>query len=175
LTNSISWFIPYAMNANEISPKANSHLKLIQITSDILKIFFLVIAVVVFYALAMMIGGIVMEKHYAATYYSHNKLETGCDLVRQIARVILICFCYKLFELCSRGELFTSKIVRCIRFIGYAYFLIALTVFPKALLVIRVDSETIVPRFISSLFVSFLFLFIAWILNASLKIKEEHE
>ena len=162
------------MNANEISPKANSRLKQIQTISDILKIFFLVVAVVyTFYALAL-IGGVVMQKHYATFGQSFgNPVDTGCGIARQIARVILICFCYKLFELYSRGELFTSKIVRCIRFIGYAYFLIALTIFPQALRVMNDDSEMIIPHFVSSLFVGFLFFFIAWILSVSLKIKEE--
>jgi hypothetical protein len=164
------------MNANEISPKANSHLKLIQTVSDILKIFFLVVAVIyTFYALAL-IGGVAMQKHYATPgLIVGNNLDFFCDDARQIARVILICFCYRFFELCSRGELFTAKIIHCIRFIGYAYFLIALTIFPQVLRAMNDDSEMIVPHFVSSLFVSFLFLFIAWILNVSLKIKEERE
>ena len=162
------------MNTHEISPKSDVRLNRIKMVSDVLKIFFLVVAVVYsFYALAL-IGGVIMQKHYATSgQIFGNRLDTGCDIARQIARVILIGFCYQLFALISRGELVTSKIVRCIRFIGCAYLLIALTVFPQALLAMKDDSKMIIPHFISSLFVSFLFLSIAWILNVSLKIKGE--
>ena len=164
------------MNTNENSAKISAHLKWIQTISALLKILFLVVAIIyTFYALSL-IGGFIMQKNDATPgQVIGNNLDFICDTSRQLARVMLVLFCYKLFELCSRGELFASKIVLCIRRVGCAYFLIALSIFPQALRAMKDDSKMIIPHFISSLFVSFLFLFTAWILNVSLKIKQEPE
>src|ERR1035437_9712420 len=45
LTNGIDWFIPCAMNANEISPKANSRMNRIKIVSRIFRVLIRICAV----------------------------------------------------------------------------------------------------------------------------------
>ncbi|MGH7950868.1 MAG: DUF2975 domain-containing protein [Limisphaerales bacterium] len=93
-------------------------------------------------------------------------------------------FCYKLFDLYSKGELFTAKIVHNIRRVSYGYFLMALAGFISRIVSIHFPTtELQVAKIMcsewqwlfTSLFPGFLILFIAWIMDEGRKIQEEQE
>jgi ABC-type multidrug transport system fused ATPase/permease subunit len=174
------------MNANEISPKANTRLDRIKKVSGIFKaVFFVLTLAMAFITLwtAVVIAESVVEcfRFGWANYYAeilHAGLAAGTDLI--IAAFAW--FCYKLFDLYSQGDLFTAEAVRCIRGIGILFFVIALAEFLCRWILPHPASSPHWVEFVNSilnvaagLFSSFLILFIAWIMDEGRKIQEEQE
>lgn len=160
------------MNANEI-PKS-SRMSRIQKVSGIFKTIFFVVTIL------CIIGGVALCIPFL-TFHGVQKIKFILDAGFEFTCALLSSYCYKLFDLYSKGELFTAKIVHYIRRVGYAYFLVALAGFisriisihfPTANLQISFWRSTDLP---TSLFPGFLILFIAWIMDEGRKIREEQE
>jgi hypothetical protein len=93
-------------------------------------------------------------------------------------------FCFRLFHLYSRGDLFSSTIVQYIRRIAGLCFIVMLAQFLcKSFLPGYPDPWETLPGWgwtewlglVFYLFPSFLILFIAWIMDEGRKIEEEQE
>jgi hypothetical protein len=164
---------------SEIIP-TNFRLSRIQRVSNIFKIVFFVVTIL------CIIGG--MGLLISAWFFPDVKgikfiLAAGFEFTC----AVLFSVCYKLFDAYSRGELFTGKIVHCIRRVSYAYFLMALAGFvSRAVSVYHLHATAGSPTaragfewewsgLFTSLFPGFLILFIAWIMDEGRKIREEQE
>jgi hypothetical protein len=182
LTNGIDWFIPCAMNANEIFPKANSQINRIRKFSGIFRTIFFVIVILSILGVVGVIIPIFIAKGSPLEY------EFIANAGMEISVGIWAWFCYKLFNLCSHGDLFTSKVVSYIRKVGYAYFLMALASFVSRIFLVhsataglsstKINIEMIgsgLLTVLATLIPGFLILFIAWIMDEGRKIQEEQE
>ena len=181
MTNGNDWFISCAMNANEISPKTNVRMNRIQKVSGIFKIIFFIVVVL------CIVGGVVLCVPFL-TFHGVQKIKFVLDAGFEFTCAIWASFCYKLFDLYSKGELFTVKIVRSIQRVGYAYFLMALVEFISRIVsfhfttagwqIAKTSSEwqwSNLLGLLTSLFPGLLILFIAWIMDEGRKIHEEQE
>jgi hypothetical protein len=170
------------MNANEISPKNNSQMNRIRKVSGIFRTIFFVVVILSFLGAIGVIIPIFVAKGSPFEY------EFIANAGMEICVGVWAWFCYQLFNLCSRGDLFTSKVVSYIRRIGYAYFLMALASFVSR--IFSVHSATVdLPQtkaniemigfgllaVLTTLIPGFLILFIAWIMDEGRKIQEEQE
>jgi len=172
------WRIPYAMNTNQVSQKAGYRLERIQKVSRCFRAFFLTFTLLLIVTtLWSTIALIVTIVHLISTEnVLHVCLATGTDL----AFAVGAWFCYRLFNLYSHGDLFTSKIVQYIRRIAVMYFVVMLARFLSHSFMNVVEVKTI-PGYewtrwlglVFSLFPSFLILFIAWVMDEGRKIREE--
>jgi hypothetical protein len=191
LTNGIDWFIPCAMNANEISPKAGSRMKRIQKFSVILRTFFFTIAVL------SAIGGLSeffwglwgLKLLHAHVYRPNDRVAfEALNGVMNMAWSVALWFTYKLFALYAQGDLFSSRIVHCLQRIGCVGIVIgiftcvssiihAANVHPSSL-----DWAALIPIFaiqLMELFFNvipgFAIILIAWVMDEGRKIQEEQE
>jgi hypothetical protein len=184
LTNGIDWFIPCAMNANQISAKNNSQVNRIRKVSVIFRVIFFAVFVLSFLSAIGTCGAIFVAKGSPVEY------EFIATVGMEISVGIWAWFCYKLFNLCSLGDLFTSKVIFYIRRVGYAYFLMALMNFVSRIFAVhsataglpatKINVEWQLIGFgllavLATLIPGFLILFIAWIMDEGRKIREEQE
>jgi hypothetical protein len=190
LTNEIVWNIFRAMNANEIVLKTNPRLSRIKKVSGIFKWMFFVVALfTTFIGLGIAVQ-ILTGHRFEYVLNSHAEVireligswaEAGC----RIAEAVCAWFCFQLFGLYSRGELFTSKIVYYIRWVGCAYLVKALLEVSYRMILIHPTRQlpplgfmlclAYLLALIFSLFPGFLILFLAWISDEGRKIQEEQE
>jgi Protein of unknown function (DUF2975) len=111
LTNGIDWFIPCAMNANEISPKANPRLNTIKIVSRIAKYVFLAFFL-------FMIGLDIFFFHtLRIIVIEHSKLAPFL-IVSQTVLLVWYWKLSRLFSFYERGMIFSSHTSHCIKFLG---------------------------------------------------------
>jgi hypothetical protein len=167
------------MNANEISPKS-SQMNRIRNVSGIFRTIFFIVAVGCGLSALGPIVPVFLVK--AQTDSKFEFIKFGGI---QVACAIWAWFCYKLFNLCAHGDLFTSKVVSHIRRVGYAYFLMAIAAASQWLLSFHGNSESSTVHhpywpigllnLTSSLFPGFLIIFIAWVMDEGRKIREEQE
>jgi Protein of unknown function (DUF2975) len=168
------------MNANEMPPRNNSQMNRIQKVSGIFRTIFLIAAVCCgLSALGRIIPVFLVKAHTISKFefITFGGIEIAC--------AIWAWFCYKLFNLCAHGDLFTSKVVSYIRRVGYAYFLMAIVASSQWLLSFygMNDLSAVnhpywpvgVLNLTSSLFPGFLIIFIAWVMDEGRKIREEQE
>ncbi len=188
------------MNANEISP--NVRLNRIQKVSNVFKWIFLAIT------LLAAIGIVVMARQTVLVFYHLIRPDAGVTL-RDYFEVPLVdvgylaagaggWFCYKLFGLYARGELFTPEVVRCIHRVAYSYFLFVFAAF-LSWLFYRGYGElkeslnfqgsfngsffmgvlkmiyVLFARLFRIVFPGFFLLIITWIMDEGRKIQEEQE
>jgi hypothetical protein len=170
------------MNANKISTKG-SQMKRIQNVS----IIFRAISLCVFILCIVGAFSLVISSFIVGSF-AVLKNESITSAGAEIFMGIWAWFCYRLFNLCAHGDLFTSKIVFYIRRVGYTYFLMMLASFVSRLFLVhqvtanlpatKTNSEWQLNGLIS-LLISFvpglLILFIAWIMDEGRKIQEEQE
>jgi hypothetical protein len=109
LTNGIDGFILRAVNANEITPKANPWLNRIQKSSVYLKNI-LFISTVIFGVIGLLGFVITMEGVYPPLSYSVSLFS--------LADGMECWFAYKLFSYYVTGDLFGRKAVRWMRWLG---------------------------------------------------------
>ncbi len=176
------------MNANEISQSATTRINRIIKVSSIFKWLFLVAALFSVYiglGIAIQIltghrfeyplnGQTEVIREYAGSW-----IEAAC----RITEGIFAWFCFKLFTIYARGELFTSKIGDYIRLAGCAYLLKAFLDVSYRLILVHPTREftfsgwglslVYLLALIFALFPGFLILFIAWISDEGRKIQEE--
>lgn len=171
-----------AMNTNEISSKANSQINRIRKVSGIFRtIFFVIVILSILGAIGVIIPIFVAK----GSPFEYEFIATDG---MEISVGIWAWFCYKLFNLCSLGDLFTSKVVFYIRRVGYAYFLMALMSFVSRIFAVHSATAGLSPTKINiemigsglltvlaTLIPGFLILFIAWIMDEGRKIQEEQE
>ena len=168
LTNGIDWSIPCAMNANENSPKANPRLKRIQKVSAFLR--------AIFFACAVWFGllGILGMYYFLCVGYA-----------------VEFWFAYKLFSFYARGDLFTPKVVRYMRWIGIMSILVGIwSICHEMSMGVNAGYLKYVPSsgreiiswfqhiFYSlafNLLPGFVIIFVAWIMDEARKIREEQE
>jgi Protein of unknown function (DUF2975) len=177
LTNGIDWFISCAMNANEISPKANVRMNRIQKVSGIFRTIFLTIALV-----SCAVAGFSLIP--LLTLHDTHKFTFILSAGVEFACAACAWFCYKLFNLYSQGDLFTPQAVGYIRRIGYTYFLMAVISFFVQIVTEKiafipkphhVELSGLLMQFAISSFPAFLIIFVAWIMDEGRKIQEEQE
>ena len=156
------------MNANDISPKANPRLKRIQKISAYLR--------TIFFACAVWFGllGILGMYYFLCVGYA-----------------VEFWFAYKLFSFLARGDLFTPKIVRYLRWIGITSILIGIwSIYHEMSMNVNAGYLKHVPssgqEIISwfqhifyllafNLLLGFVIIFVAWIMDEGRKIQEEQE
>jgi hypothetical protein len=126
LTNGIDWFIPCAMNTNEISPKTNPRLRQIRTVSQIAKW-----SVFVFFLFAVGLSLCV-----SLSSFLHLSLRVILVFFYQIALCLWYWKLTQLFRLYERGQIFAAGTIRCIKKLGLiclagAAFKSAIHFFPK--------------------------------------------
>jgi hypothetical protein len=184
LTNGIDWFIPCAMNANEISPKTNPRLNRIKIVSNLLKALsfmcFLFFGLCTLGEIGLWLGtGTVMEDTRNPIFAPQHHTIENIYLVGTCATFgLLAWFGYKLFRLYERGQLFSPANINYLRKIAGAAFLLACeTALATALKNPNLPAEELSTwATLATLAVpAFLILFFAWIMDEGRKIQEEQE
>ena len=156
------------MNANEISSKKNTRLQRIQKNSAYLRTIFFICAV------WFGILGILGMYYFLCVGYA-----------------VEFWFAYKLFSLYARGDLFTPKAVRYMRWIGITSVLVGiwsvyheismdvnagyLKYFPSSGREIISWLQHIFSLLAFNLLLGFVIIFVAWIMDEGRKIQEEQE
>jgi Protein of unknown function (DUF2975) len=168
------------MNTNEIAPKANRRMNRIQQVSGIFRTLFF--AGVILCAL-----GALAQIPMIFVHVHGSQFEPAIIAATQIVCVVQAWFCFKLFGLYSRRELFSSKVVSYIRRIGYTYFLMAIVAFASQIILLHSGKNDLHPTathpawafdlfgLAGGLFPGFLIIFIAWIMDEGRKIQQEQE
>jgi hypothetical protein len=113
LTNGIDWFIPCAMNANEISPKANPRLQRIKVVSRIVRYAILGLFVISIGVFLMAI----FPTWRLATIKEHS-VWFGFVNVPQVVLWVWYWKLAKLFHFYERGLIFATATIRCIKTLG---------------------------------------------------------
>ncbi len=130
MTNGFDWFIPCAMNANEISPKANPRLNRIKIVSRIAR--FVILAMFLFF-----VGQIIIGEQSSHSFSSLVDLLAAVSVgvpkyfpplvlfnnfIIQLGIVITLSVWYwklaKLFYFYEQGLIFAGKTIRCLKTLG---------------------------------------------------------
>jgi hypothetical protein len=110
LNNGIDWFIPCAMNANEISPKVNPRLNRIRTVSRIVRL--VVLGILVF-----TIG------YYLFCCFVLWSPPSWSRVKFTIPTEIILCIWYwklaELFHFYERGLVFATETIRCVKILGY--------------------------------------------------------
>jgi hypothetical protein len=181
LTNGIDGFILCAMNANEISPKANFRMNRIQKIGALLRTFFF-IAALFFWVLGIcyILFSILNPNNFVETWrFFFFVYAAECVLA------------YKLFSIYARGDLFAADAVRYVRGIGVVTFLIGIGEIHRHFVGFLNHADYFVGSLsvkgILGLFIlgflelflnlvpGFVIIFIAWIMDEGRKIQEEQE
>lgn len=113
LTNGIDWFIPCAMNANEISPKANPRLNRIKTVSRVVKY-----ATFVFLALSI---AFFLLFFVPISLTSIHKISVWYVLFLYSFQIVVCVWYWKLIQLFrfyERGLIFAAETIRCIKTLG---------------------------------------------------------
>src|SRR5208282_2565955 len=170
------------MNANEISPMAKPRLNRIQKASVVLRAFFLTTAVLAG------VGGVV-EIIFALV--SHRGIDPAVRPgafwggATTLTWAVGLWLGYRLFKFFADGDLFSPRIVGCLKQIGGVGILIA--VVGRIALLVQLthlhpspdELATLTPFFVLKLFFSvipgFAIICFAWIMDEGRKIQEEQE
>ena len=148
------------MNTKHISPKANSRIDRIKKVSWFFRIIFLT---------ATLLGAIwTLTAIYPCVV--QRTLGDALFLGFTLTVTLGVWNGYKLFYNYSQGDLFTSKSIQSIRWIGYSCVLLGLQT-PVSSAVAHFGLNN--PLF--ALFAGFIIIFIAWIMDEGRKIQEEQE
>jgi hypothetical protein len=204
LTNGNNWFIPCAMNANEISAlivcvlmliifrlvlrKSKNRAAKIRPTRlarvrDASLVFFACTSLCLLLGICWFIGFIfgwpfLGENHMRIAISPNHIYSSPSEMPPEIfwlfmVKNVLAFFAggamLRLFWLYYRGILFTAKNVSCIRFLGY-YFCINWFVDYQIQGALRDMALSMTP-----IFVGFVIIFVAWIMDEGRKIQEEQE
>ena len=186
LTNGIDWFIPCAMNTNEISPKAGSRLNRIKIISRIFRVLIGILVVLMMLMSALfflasvklLVSGPPMVDTLHISFSPHQAYTSPFNVplpVLLIGAVQLglggcgLILLNRLFKLYERGDFFKTENIRCIKFLGLIVIGIWLTQTILELMAHQNNLEA------SGLVYGVLIVFIAWIMDEGRKIQEEQE
>lgn len=168
------------MNTNEMPSKGNRRMNRIQQVSGIFRTVF-------FAGVVLLVVGVLAQIPRIFVHASGARFEPVITAAAGIASAVLAWFCYKLFSLYSRGQLFSSKVVSCIRRIGYTYFLMAALAFFSQMISLHSGKGDLLPTayhldwaiyvwgLAGALFSASLIIFIAWVMDEGRKIQEEQE
>lgn len=152
----------------------------IQRVSAVLRTFFFATA------LLASLGGILLIVHGLALHQPHLEAKIGIveDGVRSLAWAVGLWFGYRLFKFYAAGDLFSSRVVGCLKQIGGVAILIGI-VRSSALVINNLASLhhpvtfSLVAMSGLQLFLSvipgFAFFCVAWIMDEGRKIREEQE
>lgn len=173
------------MNTNEIPPKADSRMKRIQKFSAVLRTFFRVAAVLA------AIGGLVniscalpvVHLLKPLSLQLHNFVFSG---VTSLIWAVGLWLCGKLFMHYARGDLFSPKIVSCIRQIGWvgilkgvmggtSMFLIMLWRPSPASISLAMAAPMSFLTMLLSIVPGIALICVAWVMDEGRKIQEEQE
>jgi len=171
------------MNTNEVSQKGGRRLERIQKVSRCFRAVFFAFSLLLSVTTLLCLAGLVFIS--IVQWHGFGEVLRFCLAAgTNFACAVGTWFCYRLFNLYSRGDLFTAKTVQYIRRIAGMCFVLMLAQFlcQRFLPGYAVLRETLpgwewttwLELFIF-LFPSFLILFIAWIMNEGRKIREEQE
>jgi hypothetical protein len=156
------------MNANEIAPKNSVRLQRIQKISTFLRI--------IFFACAVWFGllGILGMYYFLCVGYA-----------------VEFWFAYKLFSVYARGDLFTPKVVRYMRWIGITSVLVGIwSIYSELSMSVNAGYLKYAPssgweiiswlqhifyQLAFNLLLGFVIIFVAWIMDEGRKIQEEQE
>jgi hypothetical protein len=169
------------MNATEISPVANRRTSRITMVSGIFKVLFLVLTLVCAVASVESVAALVIAMRgafrrsiFASDWFS--LLGAGSDLVG----ATFAWSCYKLFALYSRGNFFTREVVLSLRRIGIMFFFVTLAGALLAEFMPHTIQHSVGAGIANSIlnagngvFVSFLILFVAWVMDEGRRLHEE--
>ncbi len=168
------------MNMNEISPKAKVRLNRIIIVSRCFRAAFFTFTLLAAVTTLWCSAGLVFVQRHDIGEVMRFSLAAGTNF----ACAVWAWFCYRLFNLYSSGDLFSSKIVQYIRRIGGLCFIAMLAQFLCKLFLPGYTEPLETPPgwgwtewlgLVFYLFPSLLILFIAWIMDEGRKIQEEQE
>jgi len=172
------------MNANEISLKVSSLLNRIQEISTFLKVVFFILAVTFGFVGILGYGITLAGVHPLLSFYLN---------LSSLGRAMGCWFAYQLFSCYARGDLFSPKAVRCIRWIGMVSLLMGIGNISDALhrqlhngwfqsvnsspwmVEIVLYLQMILFHLVHNLVSGFVILFIAGIMDEGRKIHEEQE
>lgn len=179
LINGIDWFIPCAMSANEISPKANSRLNRIQKVSKCIRLFLL-------YGIPLILIGFLATTFFIPKSWATAQLNSpdASAMIRtmnsaayhlwEVSQLVLLLFWYrtvlKLFGFFEKGILFTAETVRCIKILGCIYVIRFLIDFIFYFFIPNVLNWGL-GYLLAGLFI----IFIGWLIDEARKIREEQE
>jgi hypothetical protein len=174
------------MNTKEFSPKTGFRLNRIRKVSGIFKAIFFVLALASVLATVLAVvalGWAFLDFFRRVSQPPHFKAEwmAALAVVTDFISAAFTLACYKLFDLYSRGDLFTAEVVRSIRRIGVLFFFTTLggvlsrTVLPHSQPSFSQEFANSVLTAAVGLFSGILVLFIAWVMDEGRKIQEEQE
>lgn len=180
LTNKNYWIIVFAMNVNEIPPKAGTRLGRIKTASRTLRVLIGVSLLIgAPYTFAVYFGWLPNFPAHAKILVSPHQLYASPSempaAVRALAmvRLGLSVFCYvvlyNLFRLYERGILFSAKNVRYIRFLGYYLMIDWAAIYQLESLSQKMDLSFTQPL------IGLMIIFVAWIMDEGRKIQEDQE
>jgi hypothetical protein len=124
LTNGIDWFIPCAMNANEISTKTNPQMKRIRLMSQIIKALLLV------YVFASGLIGLIIKSNgppykifdNCLPFASYSEVPATLKIMSAITMVIYllaVVLLYRLLNLYEQGTVFSLANVCIYKRLGF--------------------------------------------------------
>jgi Protein of unknown function (DUF2975) len=180
LTNGIDWFIPCAMNANEISLKTNSRMNRIQKVSKCIRLFLLYGIPLIW--IGFLVSIFFVSKDWATTQLNSPdakivvaQMNSTAGHLWTLSEAILFLFWYrtvlKLFGFFERGILFTPETVRCIQILGGIYIADFLVGFVFYFLIPKFLNDWGLGHLLAGLFI----IFIGWLIDEARKIQEEQE
>ena len=186
LTNGIDWFIPCAMNANEISPKANARLNRIKLIARILKIF---VAVYTLTILATLVGvtlGLVsfLPDNFQIRVSPHHSYGWSANVsngmidapVIKLALYLFYGFIlFKLLTLYETGKLFTLKNVFYIRILGYAVLIEWVIDYIANNFFNSIGNKPFIDFTCFPPLLALTVIFVSWVMDEGRKIQEEQE
>jgi hypothetical protein len=171
------------MNATETALKTPSRQRRIKIASRIFRVLILASLVLpMLFAIVLLSGWVGALPDRTTLMLSPHQIYKwpfeipGPVLALALARLGLYGFCVlvlnNLFRLYERGIFFSAKNVNYIRFLGYYLMIDWVVVY---LLDVSPQGGEVVTVTFTKIFVGFLIIFIAWIMDEGRKIQEEQE
>jgi Protein of unknown function (DUF2975) len=184
LNNGIDWLILRAMNANEISPKANPRMTRIQKVSKCIRL--LLLYGIPLYCVVFFIWILCVPKNWINAQLNSpdtnamiNAMTSTSYHIWEISSLVLWLFWYrtvlKLFGFFEKGFLFTAETVRYIQMLGGIYvagFFVRLCFY---FLIPEVLRDTMLTISTGDLLAGLFIIFIGWLIDEARKIREEQE
>jgi hypothetical protein len=180
-----------SMNANAILLTANPRLTRIVNVSTVFRWFFLVAGVFstllgIGITIQIITGHRLDGPYDNQTALMRDLVGSWIEIACRMTEGVFAWFCFRLFAIYSRGELFTPKIVHYIRLAGCAYLLKAVFEVSYRMIMIHPVRQAFAfsgwefpaaftLALIFNLVPGFLILFIAWVSDEGRKIQEEQE
>lgn len=184
MTNGIDWFIPCAMNANEISPKADFRLKRIQRIVWTVRIFIALAVISIASGILIYLGRIAGWTHIPPVMlpplfwkYSSPHAVPASILILEFVRAALFFsgafVLNKLLGSFACGKFFTAKNITCIKWLGG----LVMSDWVAVKFLDAIGSRVVMITFgdFAKLTIGFLIILIAWIMDEGRKIQEEQE